>query len=70
MERGPDSSRTTSTVRCRPELDGIERLFDDGRMLDVAIRKPDGKLGTIILGTIKAVKDPCKDLKIGRCGGT
>jgi len=34
------------------------------------IRKPDGKLGTKILGTINAVKDPCKDLKIGRCGTT
>ena len=32
------------------------------------IRKPDGKLGTKILGTISQVKDPCKELKIGRCG--
>jgi hypothetical protein len=32
------------------------------------IRKPDGKLGTKMLGTIQAVKDPCKELKIGRCG--
>jgi hypothetical protein len=25
-----------------PQLDGFEHLFDDGRVLDVAIRKPDG----------------------------
>jgi hypothetical protein len=32
------------------------------------IRKPDGTLGTKILGSISAVRDPCKGLKIGRCG--
>ena len=31
-------------------------------------RKPDGKLGEKILGTTKAVKDECKELKVGRCG--
>ena len=31
-------------------------------------RKPDGKLGERVLGTIKQVKDECKVLKIGRCG--
>ncbi|HEU5018960.1 MAG TPA: ABC transporter substrate-binding protein [Pseudolabrys sp.] len=30
-------------------------------------RKPDGKLGERILGTIKDVKDECKVLKVGRC---
>jgi hypothetical protein len=32
------------------------------------IRKPDGKLGIKVLGTTKAVKDECKELKLGRCG--
>jgi branched-chain amino acid transport system substrate-binding protein len=31
------------------------------------IKKPDGKLGTKVLGSIKQVKDECKELKIGRC---
>jgi hypothetical protein len=32
------------------------------------IRKPDGKLGIKVLDTTKAVKDECKELKVGRCG--
>ncbi|HEX3859085.1 MAG TPA: ABC transporter substrate-binding protein [Pseudolabrys sp.] len=44
-------------------------IVNDEHAMEV-IRKPDGKLGTKVLGTIKAVKDPCKDLKVGRCGGT
>jgi branched-chain amino acid transport system substrate-binding protein len=43
-------------------------IVNDEHAMEV-IRKPDGKLGTKVLGTIKGVKDPCKDLKIGRCGG-
>lgn len=31
-------------------------------------RKPDGKLGVKVIGTTKAVKDECKELKVGRCG--
>jgi branched-chain amino acid transport system substrate-binding protein len=42
-------------------------IVNDEHVMEV-IRKPNGKLGTKILGTITAVKDPCKDLKIGRCG--
>lgn len=42
-------------------------IVNDEHAMEV-IRKPDGKLGTKVLGSIKAVKDPCKDLKIGRCG--
>jgi branched-chain amino acid transport system substrate-binding protein len=33
------------------------------------VRMPDGKLGVKVLETIPAVKDPCKELKVGRCGG-
>ena len=43
-------------------------IVNDEHAMEV-IRKPDGKLGTKMLGTIKDVKDPCKELKIGRCGG-
>jgi len=43
-------------------------IVNDEHAMEV-IRKPDGKLGTKILGTVKAVKDPCKELKIGRCAG-
>lgn len=32
------------------------------------IRKPDGKLGIKVLGVIPKVKDPCKELQVGRCG--
>ena len=43
-------------------------IVQDEHAMEV-IRKPDGKLGTKVLGTIKQVKDECKILKIGRCGG-
>jgi branched-chain amino acid transport system substrate-binding protein len=31
------------------------------------VRKPDGKLGVKVVGTVADVKDQCKVLKIGRC---
>lgn len=42
-------------------------IVQDEHAMEV-YRKPDGKLGEKILGTIKAVKDECKQLKLGRCG--
>lgn len=42
-------------------------IVNDEHAMEV-IRKPDGKLGTKVLGSIRAVRDPCKELKIGRCG--
>jgi len=42
-------------------------IVNDEHAMEV-IRKPDGKLGTKVLGSIRAVKDECKELKIGRCG--
>ena len=42
-------------------------IVNDEHAMEV-IRKPDGKLGTKVLGTIRAVKDECKELKVGRCG--
>jgi branched-chain amino acid transport system substrate-binding protein len=41
-------------------------IVNDEHAMEV-IKKPDGKLGTKVLGTIPQVKDPCKELKIGRC---
>src|ERR1700731_3574250 len=43
-------------------------IVQDERAMEV-YRKPDGKLGTKVLGAIPQVKDECKELKLGRCGG-
>lgn len=43
-------------------------IVQDERAMEV-YRKPDGKLGTKVLGTIPQVKDECKELKLSRCGG-
>jgi len=42
-------------------------IVQDEHAMEV-IRKTDGKLGVKVLGTTKAVKDECKELKLGRCG--
>lgn len=42
-------------------------IVQDENAMEV-IRKPDGKLGVKVLSTTKAVKDECKELKIGHCG--
>lgn len=42
-------------------------IVQDEYALEV-IKKPDGKLGTKVLGKVSQVKDECKELKIGRCG--
>jgi branched-chain amino acid transport system substrate-binding protein len=42
-------------------------IVQDEHAMEV-YRKPDGKLGEKILSTTKAVKDECKELKVGRCG--
>jgi branched-chain amino acid transport system substrate-binding protein len=44
-------------------------IIQDERALEV-IKKPDGKLGHKVLGTVAQVKDQCKELKVGRCGET
>jgi branched-chain amino acid transport system substrate-binding protein len=43
-------------------------VVNDEHAVEV-IKKPDGKLGTKMLGTIANVKDECKELKVGRCAG-
>ncbi len=50
-------------------LTATRDIVNDERAMEV-IRKPDGKLGTKILGSVKQVKDPSKELKIGRCSGS
>ncbi|HVY58032.1 MAG TPA: ABC transporter substrate-binding protein [Xanthobacteraceae bacterium] len=42
-------------------------IVEDEHAMEV-VRKPDGKLGVKVIGTTKAVKDECKELKVGRCG--
>ncbi|MBX6329805.1 MAG: ABC transporter substrate-binding protein [Pseudolabrys sp.] len=41
-------------------------IVQDEHAMEV-YRQPDGKLGERVLGTVKAVKDECKVLKVGRC---
>jgi len=59
---------TTNGPRGTVTIDPATRdIVQDENAMEV-IRKPDGKLGIKVLGTTKAVKDECKELKIGRCG--
>jgi branched-chain amino acid transport system substrate-binding protein len=59
---------TGNGPRGQVSIDAATRdIVQDEHAMEV-IRKPDGKLGIKVLGTIKAVKDECKELKIGRCG--
>jgi branched-chain amino acid transport system substrate-binding protein len=54
--------------RGKVSIDAATRdIVQDEHAMEV-IRKPDGKLGIKVLGTTKAVKDECKELKVGRCG--
>lgn len=41
-------------------------IVQDEHAMEV-YRQPDGKLGERVIGTVKAVKDECKVLKVGRC---
>jgi len=41
-------------------------IVQDERALEV-YKKPDGKLGLKVLGTVAQVKDQCKEQKVGRC---
>src|SRR5690242_2094291 len=41
-------------------------IIQDERAMEV-YRKPDGKLGLKVLGTVAQVKDECKEKKVGRC---
>jgi branched-chain amino acid transport system substrate-binding protein len=59
---------STDGPRGRVMIDPTTRdIIQDEHAMEV-YRKSDGKLGERVLGTTKAVKDECKELKIGRCG--
>lgn len=59
---------STNGPRGKVSIDPATRdVVNDEWALEV-IKKPDGKLGTKVLGSIKDVKDECKELKVGRCG--
>ena len=59
---------TGNGPRGQVSIDAVTRdIVQDEHAMEV-IRKPDGKLGIKVLGTTKAVKDECKELKVGRCG--
>jgi branched-chain amino acid transport system substrate-binding protein len=59
---------STNGPRGQVTIDPATRdVVQDEHAIEV-IRRPDGKLGEKVLGTTKAVKDECKELKIGRCG--
>lgn len=60
---------TTEGPRGKIKIDPETRdVINDERALEV-YKKADGKLGLKVLGTISEVKDECKELKVGRCGG-
>jgi branched-chain amino acid transport system substrate-binding protein len=61
---------STNGPRGQVSIDPATRdIIQDERAMEV-YRKPDGKLGLKVLGTVAQVKDECKEKKIGRCGQT
>lgn len=62
------TSWSTQGPRGNVSIDPATRdVVNDEWALEV-VKKADGKLGTKVLGSIKGVKDECKELKVGRCG--
>ena len=58
---------STDGPRGHVSIDPATRdVVQDERAMEV-YRKPDGKLGLKVLGTVAQVKDECKELKVGRC---
>jgi hypothetical protein len=58
---------STNGPRGHVSIDPATRdVVQDERAMEV-YRKPDGKLGLKVLGTVSQVKDECKELKVGRC---
>lgn len=48
-------------------IDPQTRDIIQNEYVEEVYKKPDGTLGVKVLDTISAVKDPCKEMKIGRC---
>jgi branched-chain amino acid transport system substrate-binding protein len=58
---------STDGPRGHVRIDPATRdIIQDEHAMEV-YRKPDGKLGLRVLGTVRQVKDQCKVLKVGRC---
>jgi branched-chain amino acid transport system substrate-binding protein len=49
-------------------IDPATRDVIEDEHAEEVYQKPDGTLGIKVLATYKAVKDECKELKVGRCG--
>jgi branched-chain amino acid transport system substrate-binding protein len=54
--------------RGRITIDPDTRDIIQDEHVEEVVRLPSGKLGVKVLETIPAVKDPCKELKVGKCG--
>jgi branched-chain amino acid transport system substrate-binding protein len=50
-------------------IDPATRDIVMNEYLSEVVKSPDGKLHQKVLATIKNVKDPCKELKVGPCAG-
>ncbi len=59
---------TFDSPRGRIAIDPDTRDIIQDEHVEEVVRKPDGKLGVKVVQTIPAVKDPCKELKVERCG--
>ncbi len=59
---------TYDSPRGRIEIDPATRDIIQDEHVEEVYQKPDGKLGVKVVETIPQVKDPCKELKVGKCG--
>jgi len=49
-------------------IDADTRDIVQNEQVHKVVKRSDGKLGIDVIGQIQGVKDPCKELKIGKCG--
>ena len=49
-------------------IDPTTRDIVQDEHIQEVVKLPDGKLGEKVIETMPAVKDPCKELKVGKCG--
>jgi branched-chain amino acid transport system substrate-binding protein len=59
---------STDSPRGEITIDPNTRDVIESENVEEVVLKPDGTLGVKVLETIPNVKDPCKQLKVGRCG--
>jgi branched-chain amino acid transport system substrate-binding protein len=58
---------STDSPRGPITIDAKTRDIIQDEHVEEVYKKPDGKLAVKVLDTVHAVKDPCKEHKIGRC---